>query len=385
QYEKNKIIAINNSKETEIKELKHKLNSSKIIKQKILDSAIIWKYSIPARIRELSELVGIRNFLKRKPSALSGGQRQRVALIRAISKDAQLFLFDEPLSNLDAKLRGVMRSEIRKIHDRIGSTSLYVTHDQIEAMTMANKVVIMNVGYIQQVGSPKDLYDNPSNVFVARFIGTPTINMIRGIMNDINTFASANSSITVDFNEEQKIKLKAYKGKEVILGIRPHHIKVCTNAKTKANVVEGIIETFELVGSEYVLKVRTKHFGIIRIQVPASMIVEKNKVIKFTFEKEHAFIFDAQTGISITSKINNETQDALDVWKASVGERINNKIILESEREQTTFGKKVAEEVKSIFDKKYKMSLIHKKVEKNNNKTEDYNLVEIDNDNAINS
>ncbi len=386
QFEKNKIFAINNSQQVEIQNLKNKLYETKLVKQQILDAAIIWKNSIPARVRELSALVGIKNFLKRKPSALSGGQRQRVALIRAISKDAQLFLFDEPLSNLDAKLRGTMRSEIRKIHERIGATSLYVTHDQIEAMTMANKVVIMNVGYIQQVGTPKDLYDNPSNAFVARFIGTPTINMIKGKMKDVSTFSvDKKTNIKVKFNAEQKKNLSKYKNKDVLLGIRPHHIYMNLSNKKSAGSISAEIIAIELVGSEYVLSVKTESIKSVRVLIPATHKVKKNQKVQLSFDSEHTFIFDATTGTSLTSKINEPTRAALNIWEESIGERIANKVILDSERNSSSVSKKLSNEVRAVFDKKYKVGLIHKKVELNNKKVEDYSLVETDEDESVES
>ena len=137
---------------------------------------------IDRRVQDAAEKLGLKPYLDRKPAALSGGQRQRVALGRAIVRDAKVFLMDEPLSNLDAKLRVQMRSELIKIHESLGTTTIYVTHDQIEAMTMASRIVVMRDGWIQQIGAPKEIYDNPDNIFVGGFIGTPPMNFVNGVV-----------------------------------------------------------------------------------------------------------------------------------------------------------------------------------------------------------
>ena len=139
------------------------------------------KNEIANRVNQAAEILGLTPYLQRYPRALSGGQRQRVAMGRAIVRDPQVFLFDEPLSNLDAKLRVQMRAEIRELQQRLNSTTIYVTHDQIEAMTMADKIVVMKDGYIEQIGSPLEVYDKPANTFVASFIGSPAMNMIEGL------------------------------------------------------------------------------------------------------------------------------------------------------------------------------------------------------------
>ncbi len=155
------------------------------------------KNEIDVKVKEAAGILGLLPYLDRKPKALSGGQRQRVALGRAIVRNAKVFLMDEPLSNLDAKLRVQMRGELIKLHNRLDTTTIYVTHDQIEAMTMASRIVVMKDGYIQQVGAPKEIYDYPDNIFVGGFIGTPPMNFIEGIVNNDGYFTSGDYKIKV--------------------------------------------------------------------------------------------------------------------------------------------------------------------------------------------
>lgn len=183
------------------------------------------KEEIDARVKEASKILGLDQYLKRKPRALSGGQRQRVALGRAIVRTPKVFLMDEPLSNLDAKLRVQMRSEIAKIHQKVGATTIYVTHDQTEAMTMADRIVIMKDGYIQQIGAPKEIYDKPNNIFVGGFLGSPAMNFITGtIKNGEFIIDENNRDFVVKLNSSQLELLNDYENKEIILGIRPEDI-----------------------------------------------------------------------------------------------------------------------------------------------------------------
>ena len=178
------------------------------------------KDEIAARVNAAAETLGLTHYLKRKPAALSGGQRQRVALGRAIVREPKVFLMDEPLSNLDAKLRVQMRSEIIKIHERVGAITIYVTHDQTEAMTMADRIVVMKDGYIQQIGTPKEVYNYPSNMFVGSFIGAPSMNFLNGTYQDgkfVTERTDDEESISINLNEEQKRVLKGYEGKPVVI------------------------------------------------------------------------------------------------------------------------------------------------------------------------
>ena len=184
------------------------------------------KKEIQERVEHAADILGISSILDRKPKQLSGGQRQRVAVGRAIVRKPRVFLFDEPLSNLDAKLRVQMRTEISKLHQRLESTMVYVTHDQVEAMTMGDRIVVMKDGYIQQIDTPLNLYNNPSNVFVGGFIGSPAMNFIHGqIVNETQlTFTELKGDFSCNVPDKYVKDLEAYSGRNVILGIRPESI-----------------------------------------------------------------------------------------------------------------------------------------------------------------
>lgn len=204
------------------------------------------KQDIERKVREVATLLEIEELLYRKPKELSGGQRQRVALGRAIVRDPKLFLFDEPLSNLDAKLRTAMRVELARLHQKLRSTIIYVTHDQIEAMTLGQKIILLNNSIIQQIGSPDDMYERPSNLFVATFIGSPQINLIEGsvsIIEDKIFFQSSTFKIDVDHKKE----LRRYAGKDVTMGIRPESLL------PGEGPITGRVELVEHLGSETIL------------------------------------------------------------------------------------------------------------------------------------
>lgn len=181
------------------------------------------KDEIDKRVREAAKILKLTPYLDRKPRALSGGQRQRVALGRSIVRRPKVFLMDEPLSNLDAKLRVAMRSEIVRIHEEVGATTIYVTHDQIEAMTMASRIVVMKDGFIQQIGEPNALYRNPANMFVAGFIGTPAMNFLHGTLEN-GYFIIDGTGEKIKLTPDQKKLLKNYEGKRLVYGIRPENI-----------------------------------------------------------------------------------------------------------------------------------------------------------------
>ena len=182
------------------------------------------KKEIEKRVNDAAKILGLENFLDRKPKALSGGQRQRVALGRAIVRDAKVFLMDEPLSNLDAKLRVQMRAEIAKLHQRLQTTTIYVTHDQTEAMTMATRIVVMKDGLIQQVGTPKEVYDNPENIFVGGFIGSPAMNFFHGKLEEDGFLLENEYKIDCSRRKnENASRTRIYK-KDVVLGVRPEDI-----------------------------------------------------------------------------------------------------------------------------------------------------------------
>jgi multiple sugar transport system ATP-binding protein len=220
------------------------------------------KDEINRRVEEAARILSIERFLDRKPKALSGGQRQRVALGRAIVREPKAFLMDEPLSNLDAKLRVQMRTEIAKLHNRIGTTSIYVTHDQTEAMTMADRIVVLKDGVVQQVAAPQEMYDQPTTVFVAGFIGSPAMNFISARLEREDggyavTFGRTRLPLSREVVGENSDELGQYAGKDVALGIRPEHIEDAGLAEGEAlgggdapNTMEVEPQVIESMGSE---------------------------------------------------------------------------------------------------------------------------------------
>jgi len=215
------------------------------------------KEVVDKKVKNAAAMLGIENLLLRKPKELSGGQRQRVALARAIVRDPKVYLMDEPLSNLDAKLRVQTRGELIKLHKDLGVTTVYVTHDQVEAMTLGERVVVMNKGAIQQVGKPKDVYDHPTNMFVAGFVGTPPMNFIDiTLERNVEDIYAISDNLKVRFNEEQtkKIKEKIFNSDEFVLGIRPKdlydEIDVKSIDKNQVQKLTVFIDFMELMGSE---------------------------------------------------------------------------------------------------------------------------------------
>ena len=205
---------------------------------------------IEARIREVAQILHIGDLLQRKPGMLSGGQRQRVAVGRAIVRHPDIFLFDEPLSNLDAKLRTSMRSELIKLHKKLNATMVYVTHDQVEAMTMGDRIVVMNGGLVQQVGTPLEIYDGPVNQFVAGFIGSPAMNFLPA---DVASGNSGYHARLADSELKLPRGLPAAEGARVILGVRPEHLVISPEVKLDLNL-EARIETIEHLGAETIVE-----------------------------------------------------------------------------------------------------------------------------------
>ena len=221
------------------------------------------KAEIKQRVEEAARILDIAHLLNRKPKALSGGQRQRVALGRAIVREPKVFLMDEPLSNLDAKLRVQMRTEITKLHQRLQTTFIYVTHDQTEAMTMGSRIVIMKDGFIQQIGTPQEVFDHPANLFVAGFIGTPQMNLFDAklVKNSDGKYAVAIDGINVELAEDKQARLSAKNVPEqdVTLGVRPDHIMLC------ADGVKGTVDVSELMGSSVHLHISTHGHDVVVI------------------------------------------------------------------------------------------------------------------------
>ncbi|WP_027409888.1 ABC transporter ATP-binding protein [Anoxybacteroides tepidamans] len=262
------------------------------------------KDEIDRRVREAARILGLEQYLDRKPKALSGGQRQRVALGRAIVRDAKVFLMDEPLSNLDAKLRVQMRSEIAKLHQRLGTTTIYVTHDQTEAMTMATRLVVMKDGVIQQVGTPKEVYEKPENIFVGGFIGSPAMNFLKGTLQD-GKFVIGDVTIGVPEGKMKVLREQGYVGKEVVLGIRPEDfhdepvfIEASQNTKITAHV-----EVAELLGAETMIYSQISGQEIVA-RIDARTEIRPGERIDLALDMNKAHFFDIETEKRIRS--NNE-------------------------------------------------------------------------------
>jgi multiple sugar transport system ATP-binding protein len=221
------------------------------------------KNEIDKRVRDAARVLDLEPFLERKPRALSGGQRQRVAMGRAIVRQPQAFLMDEPLSNLDAKLRVQMRAEISQLQHRLGTTTIYVTHDQVEAMTMGDRVAVMRKGELQQVASPQELYDEPVNLFVGGFIGSPAMNLLEGTLERVNGGLGVKiGSQTVALEEEvlrERPALKDYEGRTVIIGIRPEHLEDAALASDvpQGRRLKGEVALTEALGAEIVVHVQS--------------------------------------------------------------------------------------------------------------------------------
>ncbi|QGM31592.1 sn-glycerol-3-phosphate ABC transporter ATP-binding protein UgpC [Bacillus sp. N3536] len=253
------------------------------------------KADIDKRVKNAADILGLEPLLNRKPKALSGGQRQRVALGRAIVRDAKLFLMDEPLSNLDAKLRVQMRAEIIKLHHRLKTTTVYVTHDQTEAMTMASRLVVMKDGLIQQVGTPKDVYENPENVFVGGFIGSPAMNFFQGHVKD-GYFIAGEHKIKLSPEKASLLNEQGYNGKDVIFGIRPEHISADPEdlTRTPESVVNAHVDVCELTGAEFmVYSTLGEQQYVARIN--ADSLLETGQHIQLTFDMSKAHFFDKET------------------------------------------------------------------------------------------
>jgi multiple sugar transport system ATP-binding protein len=246
---------------------------------------------IDEKVQKAGDILGLTAYLDRKPKALSGGQRQRVALGRAIVRDAKVFLMDEPLSNLDAKLRVQMRAEIIKLHDRIETTTIYVTHDQIEAMTMASRIVVMKDGYIQQVGAPKDIYDNPNNVFVGGFIGTPPMNFIEGKV-DGEFFVSEAAKVKIPKAKLDILKKNGFLDKNVILGIRPediHDDNIVKDTYKDAKVTLKV-DVAELLGAETNIYATLGSADIVaKVDARADIHIGDDLEVAFDMNKVHFF------------------------------------------------------------------------------------------------
>ena len=256
------------------------------------------KREIDERVRDASEILGISELLDRKPRALSGGQRQRVAVGRAIVRKPKVFLFDEPLSNLDAKMRVQMRTEISKLHARLQATMIYVTHDQTEAMTMGDRIVVMKDGFLLQTDDPISLYEKPKTRFVASFIGTPPMNFMEGklIKKDDGLYFNE-GKFQVKVTDDIASKLSSYIGKEITFGIRPEDIfdKLFVGQAAPENTVAAMVEVVEPMGSEIFLYLTTgNHSFIARVAAHSQASVNQDMELVFDMSKVHFFDKDSE-------------------------------------------------------------------------------------------
>ncbi len=266
------------------------------------------KAEIDEKVMEAARILAIEEYLKRKPKALSGGQRQRVALGRTIVRNPKVFLLDEPLSNLDAKLRSTMRSEIIKLHEKLGATFIYVTHDQVEAMTMGTRIVVMKDGFVQQIGAPQELYDHPINTFVAGFIGTPQMNFFDGYLTPDGKLKFANdqeitlsNSVMANFDQE-----KIGKGLDVVMGIRPGDLKILD--KESNTSVTAKVEVVEALGNETIIYANLDMNSSAGIEKSPTSITaaaklkrnpDRHSEIILGIDEEAIHIFEKSTNISI--------------------------------------------------------------------------------------
>jgi ABC-type sugar transport systems, ATPase components len=253
------------------------------------------KSEIDMKVKNAAKILDIEHLLDRKPKALSGGQRQRVAMGRAIVRDAKVFLLDEPLSNLDAKLRNQMRTEIAKIHQGLGTTFIYVTHDQTEAMTLGTKIVVMRDGVIQQVASPTEVYNHPSNMFVAGFIGSPQMNFLYGhvvIENGSVLLKCLDSNMELSKDKANILKDTKFIDQEMIIGVRPEDIKL-VDSPLDSTTLKGKIEVIENLGAEVFLHITSGDRNIIIKTAPKDGLSVGSELY-FTFNLDKIHIFDKE-------------------------------------------------------------------------------------------
>lgn len=262
---------------------------------------------IDRKVREAAEILDITDYLKRKPKALSGGQRQRVAIGRAIVRDPQVFLMDEPLSNLDAKLRNQMRAEIIKLRHRIDTTFIYVTHDQTEAMTLGDRIVIMKDGHIQQIGTPQEVFDHPANLFVAGFIGTPQMNffdaeLLRG--QDTYYLRLGGADFGISGEKQAALWEKKAAPQAVTLGVRPEHIMLCSET-ARESYIKAQVDVSEMMGSSIHLHIRALDQDVVIVLATIDLPAEHRggfrlgDAVNFTFGGNVVHLFSKETGESL--------------------------------------------------------------------------------------
>jgi multiple sugar transport system ATP-binding protein len=256
------------------------------------------KAEIDTRVREAAGILGLDRYLDRKPKALSGGQRQRVALGRAIVREPKVFLMDEPLSNLDAKLRVQTRAEIARIHRRLGTTIVYVTHDQVEAMTMGDRIAVMRDGILQQVGTPEELYLHPANLFVAGFIGSPAMNFV--------TVTTAGGEVMMGESrlslagEPAKVVAAQTPGANLTIGFRPEHLELANGAAELAMRFPAVVDVVEYMGNEELVHARAEGNDIVAI-LPSERKLQPGEQVELTVPRDRLFVFDPETEKALVS------------------------------------------------------------------------------------
>ncbi len=248
------------------------------------------KEEIDKRIKRASEILQIEPLLARKPMQLSGGQRQRVAIGRALVRDVDVFLFDEPLSNLDAKLRAELRVEIKRLHQRLANTMIYVTHDQIEAMTLADRIAVMKGGTIQQLDAPQTIYNKPKNLYVAGFIGSPSMNFLKGQIEGKNFLFEGLTVPLKDYKAEKPLTNQA-----AVLGVRPEHILINENVKGSTEVYKAVVDLVEPMGSDSLVWVKLGS-SIISARVESNRNFEPGQKVEVRFRIPLASVFEESTG-----------------------------------------------------------------------------------------
>ena len=249
------------------------------------------KPEITKRVHEVAEILGIQALLERKPRQLSGGQRQRVAVGRAIVRHPQVFLFDEPLSNLDAKLRVQMRVELKRLHEQLETTAVYVTHDQVEAMTLGDRVVVMKDGHLQQVGEPLELYGRPANKFVAGFIGSPAMNFV-----DVSISSDGLRAETEGLSLQVPERLRSHGGQRVTLGVRPEALRIANGAD--AHSIATTVEVIEPLGNEILLNFHAAGAPMVA-RVDPDVRIKPHESIRFSVDPERLHFFDLASGAAL--------------------------------------------------------------------------------------
>ena len=259
-----------------------------------LENVGMAKGDIKAKVAEVSGMLQISELLDRKPKDLSGGQRQRVAIGRAVVREPSIFLFDEPLSNLDAELRVDMRGEIAALHKRLGNTMVYVTHDQVEAMTMADKIAVLRAGLVEQYGAPLDIYNNPKNLFVAGFIGSPKMNFLPGETSDVtDTQLTFTPDGGTPFTIQNRGFIVSNKAK-VTLGIRPNHMSVVENGEIKVSV-----RSTEQLGGESFVYARFNGDTQVTVHLPGQTGIDADTEVRLSVNQAETHLFDTATGVTL--------------------------------------------------------------------------------------